>query len=234
MRLVDHQQVVIFEKVQQAICLFPRLSAVKVPGIILYPGAEPQLLYHLEIIFGPHLKPLPLQLAQLRQPIFQLVSYRLDRPGPDGVGYDVVACRKDGHGRNPPLFCKGDVVKERESFYLVAEHGHPYYVCRVCRHDIYGVAFYPKVSRCYLGVVALVSCIDEFLYQVVSAHLLVGSCPDCHAVPVKGVAEGVDARYGGYDDCRFPGAQHRSGLEAKPFDLFVNLGVLFNVGVSLW
>ena len=63
MRLVDHDEEVVWEVVDEAVRRLARLALVDVPRVVLDAAAEPDLLHHLEVEGGAH--PQALGLEQL-------------------------------------------------------------------------------------------------------------------------------------------------------------------------
>ena len=60
-RLIDHEQVILREKIEERVGLRSRHSAGEMAGIIFDAAAESHLLQHFEIVLGAHLQPLRFQ-----------------------------------------------------------------------------------------------------------------------------------------------------------------------------
>jgi hypothetical protein len=65
-RFIHNEQVIFREKIEKSERLRSRLSAGKMPRIVLDAVAESHLLQHLEVVFGPHLQPLRFEQSALR------------------------------------------------------------------------------------------------------------------------------------------------------------------------
>ena len=65
-RLVDHEQEILREKIEQREWLRARRASGEMPRIIFDPVAKSHLLQHLEIVLGAHFQPLRFEQLRLR------------------------------------------------------------------------------------------------------------------------------------------------------------------------
>ncbi len=124
-------------------------------------------------------------------------------------------------------------MQRRERLDLVAEEFDPDRVLFVHREDLEGVAAHPEGAAGAGQIVARVLDVDQRPQQFVAVALFADPQPD-HAVDVllRG-AQAVDGRHGGDHDHVAPGQQRAGGRVPQPLDLFVERGVLLDVGVGL-
>ena len=127
----------------------------------------------------------------------------------------------------------GERVERHQPLDLVAEELDPDRVLLVDREDLEGVAAYAERASRRSQVVAGVLHLDELAQQRVTVEVLADL--DVHH-PVEillGRTQAVDARDGRHHDHVAPGQQRPGRRVPQPLDLFVDRGVLLDVGVGL-
>ena len=88
--LVQDHQVVLGKEVEQGEGGLPRLAAVEVAAVVLDAAAHPGLGQHLEVVLGPH--PKPLRLEQSARPL--QLAQALTQLGLDAQQCACAACRR--------------------------------------------------------------------------------------------------------------------------------------------
>ena len=236
-RLVDDAEVVVGEVVEQARGTLPHLATGEVAGIVLDPGAAPDLEHHVDVEAGARLEALRLEQLvlrpQLREALPQLLADRgdgaLDR-GPLGHEVGRRIDRRAGQ--------LGDRVSRRrvdlrDALHRVTPEFDADGLLVVRREDLDRVP--PHAERAALegDVVAPVLHGYERLEQLVATALLPdGRGHEAPAVHLR-VAQAVDRGHARNDDHVVALHQARRGPQPQPVDVVVDRGVLGDVGVRL-
>ena len=235
--LVHEEQGVVRDVLEEGGRRLARLAAGQVAGIVLDAGAGAGGLDHLEVEGRPLLQPLGLQqLAIGHQPVEAFLKL-----GPDVVhglvqgrpGRDVVAVGVDLHRRQVRAALAGQGVELGDGLDLFAKQADPPGpVLVVGREDFQGVAPAAEGSPLKGLVIAPVLLGDEVGHQL----LLVDPVADLQAEGHGGVGlhrtNAVDAGDRGHDDDIVPLQDRPRGRVPHAVDLFVNRGVLLDVGVG--
>ena len=235
-RLINHQQVILREKIEQGARARPRRPAGKVPRVILDAGAEPHFLHHLEVVFGAHLEALGFEqfplLFELGDPFAQLRTYRQQRR-PELFGrQDELLARINGNGLKRFERPARQRVEARQALDLVAEKLQPQTVFAAGGADFDGVAAHAELAASEFDVVARVEQIHQPAKQLLTRHFHSGADGDNHRLVILFAADAVDAGDARHDHHVLAREQRAHGREPQPLDLIVDAGILLDVGVG--
>ena len=237
MRLVDEDDEVVREVVEQRERVRAGRPALEDPRVVLDPGAEAELLQHLQVVLGPlpqpvRLEHLALALEHREPPVelgLDLVHGALDRR-PRG---DVLRRRPDGQVVELRVDLAADRVEVRDLLDQVAEERDAVRGLRVRRLNLDDVALDAEAPAPEHGVVADVLRVDELAQHGVAVVLL-PHLEDQHPLaPLLRRAEPVDARDGGDHDHVAAREERRRRREPKPRDVVVLRRLLLDVEVGL-
>ena len=203
-RLVEHDEVVVGEVVEQRVRHLPGRATVEVAGVVLDPGAHPDLAQHLEVVARAHPQALGLEqlvvLLEPRQPVDQLGLDALDGALHGLVGGDVVR-RREQHQLVELLDdLAGERVDRRDALHLVAEQRDAHAPLLVGGEHLDGVAPHPELVAGEVVVVALVLQLDEAGEDRALLALLPHVEDQALARVLLGAAEAVDRRHRRHDD----------------------------------
>ena len=237
MGLIDHDQEILGEVVQEASRALPRRAPGEGTGVVLDPGAVPDLAQHLQVVLRPELQPLGFEeLPLVLEPLQTLPQLRLDPVEGRGhllVGRHPVFGRPDGHGGLLGDHFGGQRVDLQDPLDLIAEELHPHRPVLVRREDLHDVAADPEPAPGEVDVVPLVLDVHEPAEDLVARPGLAGFDEEHDVLVVLGRAQAVDAR-DRRDDDDVPPLHERLGRGvAQPVDLVVDRGVLGDVEVGL-
>ncbi len=236
-RLVDEDDEVVREVVEQRERVRAGRAAFEDPRVVLDPGAEAELLHHLEVVLGALAQPVRLQHLvlglQLLDALVELVADLVDRAldgrlrrhvlgrGPDG---DVVELREDLAGQR---------VEMRDRLDLVAEERDAVRGLLVRRLDLDDVALDAEASAAEDRVVPRVLAVDQLAQDEVAVVLLPDLEDQDALAPLLRRAEAVDARDRGDDDDVAAREERRGRVQPQPRDVVVLRRVLLDVEVGL-
>ena len=201
------------------------------------PGAEAELLQHLEVERRAHAQALRLEQLVLRlelfQPLLELVLDRADRALHRLGAGDVVRRREDRHGIEPLHHIAGERMQHVERLDLVAEHLDADRVLLVHRDDLDRVAAHAEVAAREVDVVAVVLHRDELADERVAVVALAHLQRDHRPHVLLRRAEAVDARDRADHDHIAPAEQRVRRRVPQSLDLGVDRRVLLDEGVGL-
>ena len=236
-RLVDHQQEILWKKIDQRARARAGRAGVEVARIILDAGAETHLKHHLEVILGAH----PDALGLKQFPVFLQLGHALAKLVANGLAgaldvlhrRDELLAGKDDHARQRLERVPGQRVEPGDAIDLVAEKLDANPLLRFCRAYLDRVAAHAKLAALKLDIIALVLNLNQARQQALPAKLLADAEADDHFLEVAFFADTVDARDAGDDDHVAPGEERTHRRETKSLDLVVDAGVLLDECVGL-
>jgi hypothetical protein len=175
-RLVDEDHHVLREVVEQRERVRPRSAALEDPRVVLDPGAEPELLHHLEVVLGSlpqpvRLEHLPLALEHL-QPLVELVADLDDRALDRRSRRDVLRRRPDRDVVELREHLARERVEVGDRLDEVAEERDPIRRLLVRGLDLEHVALDPEAPAAEHRVVPRVHRVDQLAEDDVAVVLL--------------------------------------------------------------
>ena len=236
-RLVDHQQEILWEKIDQRARARAGRAGVEVARIILDAGAETHLKHHLEVVRGAHPDALGLEqppvFLQLSDAVAKLVSN-----GHEGA-FDIFHRRdellawKDNNARQRFECAAGERVKLGDSIDLVTEklNANPLFGFR--RANLDRVPAHAELASLELNVVTLVLNLNQARQQALPPELLTDAESNDHLLEVAFFTDTVNARDACDDDHISPGEKRTHRRKAQTLDLVVDARVLLNERVGL-
>ena len=205
--------------------------------VVLDPGAEAELLEHLEVVLGAlpqavRLEHLPFELEHLHL-LLELVPNLVDGPLDRRLRGDVLGRGPDGDVVELRVDLAGQRVEVADLLHLVAEERDVVGGLGVRRLDLDDVALHAEAAAPERRVVARVLAVDELAQDEVAVVLL-PHLEDQHALaPLLRRAEAVDARDRRDDDDVAAREERGGGREAQARDVVVLGRVLLDVQVGL-
>ena len=236
MGFVDHQQGVLGQVIEQGRRRLAGLASGEIAGVVLDPGAVPQLLHHLDIELGALFQPLGLHqfvvVAQLLQPLAQFVLDQFHGVEDGLARGDIVTLGVDGQAWHPLQHLAGERVEVGQVLDLIIEQLHPHRLTvRLGRVDVDHLAAHPVGGALQLHVIAGVlqfrqpaqdeALIDAFAPHQVQHHAQVGTR----------VPQAVDGRHRGHQHRVTPFQQGLGGRQAHLLDVLVDGGIFLNKGI---
>ncbi len=175
-RLVDEDQHVLREVVEQRERVRARRATLEDPRVVLDPGAEPELLHHLEVVLGAlpqavRLEHLPLALEHL-EPLLELVADVDDRALDRRARRDVLRRRPDRDVVELREHLARQRIEVRDRLHLVAEEGDAVRGLLVRRLDLEHVALHPEAPATEHRVVPRVHRVDQLPQDEIPVVLL--------------------------------------------------------------
>ena len=175
-RLVDHQQEILWKKIDQRARARAGRAGVEVARIILDAGAETHLKHHLEVILGAH----PDALGLKQFPVFLQLGHALAKLVANGLAgaldvlhrRDELLAGKDDHARQRLERVPGQRVEPGDAIDLVAEKLDANPLLRFCRAYLDRVAAHAKLAALKLDIIALVLNLNQARQQALPAKLL--------------------------------------------------------------
>ena len=237
MGFVDDAEVVLGKKVEEG----ERARAGRAPGevarIVFDPGAETHFFHHLEVELGAHFEALGFEEFALRLELGE-ASVEFGADGAEGAPEfvlrgDELFGGENGQAGDGFIDVAGQRIEEADAVDVVAEEFHADgFLVHVGRVDLDHVATDPEFAAAEGDIIASVEEIDEASEEGFARE--VGACSEReeHLLVVFRRGETVDARHAGHDEDVAAGEQGAGGGEAEAFDLLVDRGIFFDVGVG--
>ncbi len=234
---VDHQQRVRRKIVEQARRRLPRRASGEMARVVLDPLAEPDLGQHLEVEGGALLEPLRLQqlvvAVELLQPVGELDLDRLDRLQHGAPGAHVVGLRVDGVARQPATDLAGERVEQGDRLDGVVEQLDANRLgVRFGREDIDHLAPHAIGSAAQFIVAARVLQFGEPADRLALLEAVAANQVQHHAEVLVRIAEPVDRRNGGHDQCVASLEQGLGRRQTHLLDVLVDRRIFLDVGVA--
>ena len=236
MRLVDHGEKVLREKVEQRERLRSRRASAQVPRVVFDAAAKSHLLHHFEIVFRAlldalRLDQLPARL-ELGDPLFHFLADRAERAPQLVGGRDELFRRVKRHDRKLLVRAPGERIEPRDAVDLVAEKLHPdRLLIDVRRMNLDDIAAHAEPSALKRHVVPLVEHVHEFPEHRLARNLRARFQREQHVHVILRRPQAVDARHARDDDHVAPREERTGRREPQPLDLLVDGRVLLDVGV---
>ena len=238
MALIEEDQKVLGEVVEQGGRRFSGSPSGEVPGVVLDPVAVPHLDHHLEVEVSSFLDALGLEQlvlgAKELDPLLEFLVDLADGPFPDVHRGDIVGGGIDGH----PIQFADRLARERvdlvDGLHEVAEEVDPNgSFLLVHRIDVHHIPANTEVSPGEVVISPLVLDLHQLFQHVFPGQGDASLDGEKHVVIGLGRPEAVDAGDARHDDHIVPVQQRTGGRVPHLVDLFVDVGVLGNVGVGL-
>ena len=237
MAFIDEDDVVLGEIIQQGIRRVAGLSAVEVAGVVFNARAVAQLAEHLDIILRALGDALGFnQIALFLEFPNAHIEVMLDAAdgAVDGVARRCVMRRGiDGNVFQNHQRMPADDVDGADAVDFVAKEFHADGTLVVSGgEDFDYIAAHAECAALKLNVAAVVLNFDKLTHQLVALHRHAGAQRDHHAFVLGRIAHRIDAGNGRDDDDVPTLAQSSRCAVAQAFDLLVDGGVLFNIGIG--
>ena len=206
-------------------------------GIVFDAVAEAHFLHHLEIELGAHLEALGFEEFALRLEFGEApVEFGADgaeRAAEFVLRGDELFGGKNGQTGQRFRDMAGQRFDNADAVDVVAEefHADGGFV-HVGRVNLDHIAAHAEFAAGEGDVVAFVEQVDEAAEELLAGQVGPGLEGQEHFAVVLRRAQSIDARDAGHDEDVAAGEERAGGGEAEAFDLLVDGGVLFDVGVG--
>ncbi|KFB74344.1 MAG: hypothetical protein AW09_000373 [Candidatus Accumulibacter phosphatis] len=237
MGLVDEHQRIGSQIVDQGGRGFTGLASREMPGIVLDPLAETDLIEHFEVETGALLDALRLDQAifgvEESNPLKEFALDRLDRPQHRFARGDVVRRWENREAQQPGLQMTGQGVEKLQAFDLVVEQRDPDRLFGVFSGEyVDGVAANAKGAAVKVGLIALVLHVGKAFDQLALTDAIADAHDQDHLAVLVAVTEAINARDGGNDHAITAFEQALGGGQAHLLDVLVDRRILFDEQVA--
>ncbi len=238
MALIHDDEEILRKIIDQCIRRSACGQAGQVFCIVLDAGAVARLPHHFHVVFGAFLEALGFHefvlAAEVPDAHFQIFLDLFRRLHEFFMFHDIVGGREEGHVGERAADVARQRIKFRDPVDLIAEEFHTDgMVSRLRREHFQNVAVRTEGAAFEFHLCAVILNVDERADHFVTVFLLSRAQRDHHVLIVHRASESVNAGDGSDDDHVAPFNQGHGRGKTKLVDLFVDIGVLFNIGVCL-